>query len=178
QSFGRDTAACGATASFRTRAGESWASRPVELGNGRLDLEDAQPALPCGARAFRRALNDLLLLASRAVEDGAAILILSDRGVDARHAALPILLAVSAVHHHLLRQGLRLRTSIVAETGEARDDHQIAMLFGYGASAVNPYLALETVRAVVSESSGSEQEADEAAVRYLKSLSKGLLKVL
>ena len=147
---------------------EGWTSRTVSL------LFRAEG----GTRTFRRALNDLLLQAARAVEDGAAILILSDRGVDARHAALPILLAVSAVHHHLLRQGLRLRTSIVAETGEARDDHQIAMLFGYGASAVNPYLALETVRAVVSESSGSEQEADEAAVRYLKSLSKGLLKVL
>src|SRR5437667_92117 len=147
---------------------EGWTSRTVSL------LFRAEG----GTRTFRRALNDLLLQAARAVEDGAAILILSDRGVDARHAALPILLAVSAVHHHLLRQGLRLRTSIVAETGEARDDHQIAMLFGYGASAVNPYLALETVRAVVSESSGSEQEADEAAARYLKSLSKGLLKVL
>ena len=124
-----------------------------------------------GTRAFRKALDELLLQAARAVEDGAAILILSDRGVDARHATIPILLAVSAVHHHLLRQGLRLRTSLVAETAEARDDHQVSMLFGFGAGAVNPYLALEMI-------ADAGPDVDEAVSRYMKTLTKGILKIL
>jgi glutamate synthase (ferredoxin) len=147
---------------------EGWTSRTLSL----LFRADG------GSRAFKKALDNLLLQAARAVEDGAAILILSDRGIDAGHAAIPILLAVSAVHHHLLRQGLRLRTSLVAETGEARDDHQVSMLFGFGASAVNPYLVLEIIGGAVLESGASEREADEAVARYLKSLSKGILKIM
>ena len=104
-----------------------------------------------GLAAFRRALDALVVSAATAAEDGAAILVLSDRGVAARHAALPPLLAVSAVHQHLLRQGLRMRTSLVAETGEAEDAHHIAALVALGASAVNPYLALGAARAHVRD---------------------------
>ncbi|PYQ21848.1 MAG: glutamate synthase large subunit, partial [Acidobacteria bacterium] len=120
-----------------------------------------------GELAFRRALDELLREAVRAVEAGATMLVLSDRGVDAAHAALPMLLTVATVHQHLVGAGLRLRASLIAETGEARDDHQMACLLGYGASAVNPYLAL----AVVRQESGSSE-------RYLRALDKGLLKIL
>src|SRR5205085_9527597 len=82
------------------------------------------------------------------IESGASILIFSDRGLDATHAAIPSLLATAAVHHQLVREGLRTRAGIVVETGEAREVHHIALLIGYGAAAVNPYLALETVAAL------------------------------
>src|SRR6266496_973252 len=137
-----------------------------------------------GELAFRRALDELLREAVRAVETGATVLVLSDRGVDAARAALPMILAVATVHQHLVGAGLRLRASLIAETGEARDDHQMACLLGYGASAVNPYLAL----AVVRQESRKEAEPDVeqrsppptsgGEERYLRALDKGLLKIL
>src|SRR5439155_1351716 len=99
-----------------------------------------------GAAAFRGALDSLLAEAALAVREGAGLLVLSDRGVDAGHAALPSLLAVSAVHQHLVREGLRTRVSLAAETAEARDDHQVAALVTFGAEVVCPYLALAAVR--------------------------------
>ncbi|HSB62342.1 MAG TPA: glutamate synthase central domain-containing protein, partial [Vicinamibacteria bacterium] len=117
-----------------------------------------------GEVAFRRALDELLREAARAAEGGAALLVLSDRGVDDAHAALPMLLAVATVHQHLLGAGLRHRVSLVAETGEARDDHHLACLLAFGASAVNPWLALAAAR--------------EAAARYLAALDDGLRRIL
>ena len=124
-----------------------------------------------GELAFRRALDELLREAVRASEAGATLLVLSDRGVDAARSALPMLLAVATVHLHLVGAGLRLRTSLIAEAGEARDDHHMACLLGYGASAVNPYLALAVVRGESSLPAAAEQ-------RYLQALEKGLLKIL
>jgi len=91
------------------------------------------------------ALEALCEAAEREVRSGAGILVLSDRGVDAEHAPIPALLAVSAVHHYLVRGGIRMRTSLVVETGEAREVHHVALLVGYGAAAVCPYPAYETV---------------------------------
>jgi glutamate synthase domain-containing protein 2/glutamate synthase domain-containing protein 1 len=122
-----------------------------------------------GELAFRRALDELLREAVRAVEAGATLLVLSDRGVDAARAALPMLLAVATVHQHLVGAGQRLRASLIAETGEARDDHQMACLLAYGASAVNPYLALAVVR---------RESPDGGQQHYLQALDKGLLKIL
>ena len=132
-----------------------------------------------GAAAFQGALDSLLTEAARAAREGAGLLVLSDRGVDAEQAALPSLLAVSAVHQHLVREGLRTRVSLAAETAEARDDHQVAALVTFGAEAVCPFLALAAVRAAA----GAAAEADtpspgEAARRYLAALDKGLLKIV
>ncbi|WP_394823729.1 glutamate synthase large subunit [Pendulispora albinea] len=120
---------------------------------------------------LRTALDALADAAERAVDDGVSVLILSDRDIDAEHAPIPSLLATSAVHHRLLRAGKRTKVGIVVESGEPREVADIALLVGYGAGAVNPYLALE----VVADSSGDAAAATKA---YVTALKKGLLKVL
>jgi glutamate synthase (ferredoxin) len=126
------------------------------------------------------ALQELCLGAERAVDAGKTILVLSDRQVSARRAPIPMLLAVSAVHHHLLRSGKRWRASLIAETGEARDVHQFACLIGYGANAVNPYLALATVGAMVSEGHTRNKELtpERAEANFLHAAEQGLLKIM
>ncbi|MDB4876826.1 MAG: glutamate synthase large subunit [Gemmatimonadetes bacterium] len=135
--------------------------RPVTLpmlfpANDPSSLSGAVDAL-CGA-----ALN--------AVADGYGTIILSDRGVDRERAAIPSLLALSAVHHHLIRAGCRSRVGLVVETGDARDVSQVALLFSYGAAAVHPYLALASF--------SQAADAATAQAHYLKALEKGLLKIL
>jgi glutamate synthase domain-containing protein 2/glutamate synthase domain-containing protein 1/glutamate synthase domain-containing protein 3 len=123
------------------------------------------------------ALAGIVASAEAAVRDGAGILVLSDRGIDETHAPVPILLAVGAVHHALIRAGLRNLADIVVESGEVYDVHALACLVGYGASAVNPYVAL----AAASSLSGSRgyEELTPADLRrnYLHSIEKGFLKV-
>jgi glutamate synthase (ferredoxin) len=131
-----------------------------------------------GVEAFRRALGRVLEDARRAAEDGVTLLLLSDRGMDAERAALPSLLSVSAVHQHLIRLGLRLRLSLVIETGEARDDHHVAALIGFGAEAVSLSLAVDAVSAAVRRSGGTTSDERAAQVRYRGALRKGLLKIL
>src|SRR5439155_17437766 len=92
-----------------------------------------------------KAVDELCAAAAKAVKDGASILILSDRGVDRDRAPIPSLLACSAVHHHLIREGTRTQCGLVIETGEAREAHHFCLLIGYGAGAINPYLAFETI---------------------------------
>ena len=130
---------------------------------------------PDGALAV--ALDRVLAEATAAVRAGAGVIVLSDRGVSSELAPLPMLLAVGALHHHLIREGLRNRTDIVCATGEVWDVHQFATLIGYGASAVFPYLALEA-GAAFAEQRGYEA-VDEAGMRanYLKALDYGFLKV-
>ena len=128
---------------------------------------------------MQRALERLRREAEEYVLDGYEVIILTDRPVDSDHAAIPALLAVSTVHHHLIRKGLRSRTGLIVETGEAREVHHFATLLGYGASAINPYLALETIedmrlRGLLPESMGAE----EAREHYLKAIDKGLLKTM
>src|SRR5690606_6704759 len=94
-----------------------------------------------GPAGLEAALDDLCAAADLAVDEGHTVLVISDRLVDEHWAPVPMLLAVATVHHHLIRTGRRMRTSIVAETGDARDVHHFACLIGFGASAVNPYLA-------------------------------------
>ena len=119
-----------------------------------------------GGAGLADALSVLCRAAELAVRAGAEIVILSDRGAGDTHAPIPSLLATAAVHHHLLRQRVRGDTSLIVETGEAREVAHVALLIGYGAAAVNPYLALATV--------GDEAAGD----KYLAALSKGLLKIL
>ncbi len=129
-----------------------------------------------GASGMENALDNLCLAAKKAVEDGNNILALSDRDLDAAHIAIPALLATSAVHHYLTREGLRTKVGLVVETGEAREVHHFALLAAYGAEAVNPYLAFDTLSALCQELPDlSEYEAHK---RYVKATSKGILKVM
>ncbi len=151
-----------------------------------LDAEFPQATLDAtfaareGPDALERAIIDLCARAARAVDDGQLILILSDRAVGETRAPIPMLLAVSAVHHHLLREGKRWQTSLVAETGEARDVHQFACLIGYGANAVNPYLVLASVRAMVAAGSIRDKTltAERAEQNFIRAAEKGLLKIM
>ncbi|MCS7221089.1 MAG: glutamate synthase large subunit [Anaerolineae bacterium] len=133
-----------------------------------------------GAAGLERAVQALCQAAEAAVDTGASVLILSDRDVDAERAPIPSLLAVGAVHHHLIRQGKRMLASLVVETGEAREVHHAAALIGYGASAVNPYLALASARAIAEEGRlrNKELTADQAAANFVHALEKGILKVM
>ena len=130
-----------------------------------------------GPDGMEPAVAGLCRQAEQAVRDGYNILILSDRATDMDHVAIPALLATSAVHHHLVRTGLRTASGLVVETGAAREMHHFATLAGYGAEAINPYLAFETLASLrerLPEKLGSEELRD----RYIKSVGKGLLKVM
>jgi glutamate synthase domain-containing protein 2 len=130
-----------------------------------------------GAKAFEAALEQLLDDASQAVRDGTELLIVSDRGVDRDHAPLPALLSTAGIHHRLLRDGLRPLTGLIVETGEAREIMHFALLLGYGASAINPYLAFETL-ADMRQSGLIEETLDPEDLidNYIKAVKKGLLK--
>ncbi len=119
--------------------------------------------------ALERALSTLCRKASQAVEDGYSALILSDRMVSDRLAAIPSLLAVSTIHHHLTREGVRAQVALIVESGEPREVHHFACLMGYGASAVCPYVALEI-------SAGFEPE--KGVANFVRAVNKGLLKVM
>ena len=112
-----------------------------------------------------------------AVKSGFNILIVSDRKIDVAHVAIPALLATAAIHQHLVAKGLRTSTGLVVETGSAREVHHIALLAAYGAEAVHPYLAMETLAAMHAELSG-ELSAEKAIANYTKAIGKGLLKVM
>ena len=151
-----------------------------------LDTDHFSAAvLPClfpaadGPEGLEPALRRLCQAASEAIERGRNILILSDRNVDVANAPIPVLLAVGAVHHHLIRDGKRMRASIIAETAEARDVQQIALLIGYGASAVNPYLAFETVTNMFFSGAFKELSAiNQALSNYERSVDAGVLKIM
>jgi len=129
--------------------------------------------------AMSGALDRLCAGASQAVKDGASILILSDRGVGREHVAIPALLAVGAVHHHLIREGTRTKVGIVVESAEPREVHHMAVLIGYGAGAINPYLALETLEDLCSRGMMTrEVDFHTAEKNYVKALHKGVLKVM
>ncbi|PYV07728.1 MAG: glutamate synthase subunit alpha, partial [Acidobacteria bacterium] len=102
-----------------------------------------------GGRGLAEAMEELCQRASRAIVDGYDFIILSDRGIDADNAPIPALLAVSGVHHHLIREGTRTKVGLVVESGEPREVHHFGLLIGYGAGAVNPYLAFETLGSMV-----------------------------
>ncbi len=130
-----------------------------------------------GADGMVEAINDLCERAESEVRSGTTIVILSDRETDERRAPIPVTLAVGAVHHHLIATGLRMHASIIAVTGETRDSHDMACLIGFGAAAVNPYLAIEEVRAL-AESGAVPQGIIEAQENYRSSLEKGFLKIM
>jgi glutamate synthase (NADPH/NADH) large chain len=131
-----------------------------------------------GPEALEQAVLALCDAAVAAVDDGANILILSDRGVDDAHVAIPALLALSAVHQRLVRDGIRMLTGLVVETAEAREVHHIASLIGYGAAAVNPWLALDTVRALADGGHLKNVDEKQAQHAYVEALRAGLKKVM
>jgi len=132
-----------------------------------------------GGDGLRGAIAQLCREASQAIAGGANILVLSDRGVSEDLAPMPALLATGAVHHHLIRESSRTRCGLVVETGEAREVAHYALLVGYGAGAINPYLAFETVHDLVSDGAYVPSDLDSTAAEenYLKAIDLGLLKI-
>jgi len=131
-----------------------------------------------GPKGLEDALEDLCARATRAVINEYSVIILSDRGVSSDLAPIPSLLAVSAVHHHLIREKLRSKVALTVESGEAREVMHFALLIGYGASAINPYLALESLVDLVRRGVlPPEITQEKAANNYIKSVTKGLLKI-
>jgi glutamate synthase (ferredoxin) len=131
-----------------------------------------------GAEALEKALDDLFAAADERIAEGVNLLILSDRGLNETYAAIPSLLAVAGLHHHLIRKGTRAKVSLIIETGEAREVHHFSALLGYGAAAINPYLAFETIRQMIRDELISGVDYEEAVHHYVKAAVKGIVKVL
>ena len=131
-----------------------------------------------GGEALRDALDRVRREVSTAIAAGARIIVLSDRDSTAHMAPIPSLLLTSAVHHHLIREQSRTRVGLVVEAGDAREVHHVALLIGYGAAAVNPYLAFETIEDLVGRGELPGVELDAALRSYVKALGKGVLKVM
>ncbi len=129
-----------------------------------------------GAVELERAVEGLCRRASLAIKNGYTVLILSDRGIEPEYAAIPSLLALSAVHHHLIREGTRTQVALIVESGEPREVTHFCLLIGFGASAVNPYLAIETLEDLC-RNGRLEINFETALKNYKKSVNKGLLKV-
>ena len=132
-----------------------------------------------GAEGLEMALKEMCWAATEAVLQDHNILVLSDRGQSEARVPMPALLATAAVHHHLVRQGLRMQTGLVVETGEAREVHHFCVLAGYGAEAINPYLAFDTLLDMHKHGEfPKEVSEDEVVYRYIKAVGKGILKVM
>ena len=129
------------------------------------------------AVALSAALDDLFAKASKAIAEGANIIILSDRGIDQDHAPIPALLAVAGLHNHLIREGTRTRAGIVLESGEPRQVHHYALLLGYGCGAINPYLAFETLDDMIRQGLLVAIDHKTACKNYSKAATKGVVKV-
>jgi glutamate synthase (NADPH/NADH) large chain len=131
-----------------------------------------------GAEGLKQALDTVCRQASTAIVEGQDLIVLSDRGIDRDHAAIPALLAVASVHHHLIREGTRTKCALVLETGEPREVHHFALLIGYGAGAINPYLAFETIDDMLEQGQLTMIEHEKALKNYIKAATKGVLKVM
>src|SRR5579864_1695949 len=131
-----------------------------------------------GGKELERALDGLCRRASLAIKNGYSMIILSDRGIDEEYAPIPSLLALTAVHNHLVREKTRTQVALIIESGEPREVMHFCLLIGYGASAVNPYLAIETLESMASSGLLPEGVTFEKALNnYIKAINKGLLKV-
>jgi glutamate synthase (NADPH/NADH) large chain len=133
---------------------------------------------PDPGAALAAALADICAKVSAAIDDGAKIIILSDRHASPELAPVPALLLVSAVHHHLIQEKSRTRVGLVVETGEAREVHHMALLLGYGAAAINPYLAFDTITEMAQDGDLGPINPRKAVRNYIKACSKGVLKVM
>ena len=131
-----------------------------------------------GEGGLEKAMDQLFEAADRAIEDGYTIIILSDRGVDEKSAPIPALLAVSGLHHHLIRCGTRTKVGIALESGEPREVHHFCLLTGYGVQAVNPYMAFESLADMIAEGQLTDIGYQDAVKGYIKSATKGVVKVM
>ncbi|HEY0486533.1 MAG TPA: glutamate synthase large subunit [Mycobacteriales bacterium] len=131
-----------------------------------------------GGAGMKARLVEICRLISEAIEDGARIIVLSDRDSTADLAPIPSLLLTACVHQHLVRERTRTQVGLVVESGDAREVHHVALLLGYGAAAVNPYLAFETIEDMVEAGQLTGIEAGKAVRNYVKALGKGVLKVM
>ena len=131
-----------------------------------------------GGEALRNRIDEIRAEVSQAINDGARIIVLSDRDADAEEAAIPSLLLTSAVHHHLIREKTRTKVGLVIEAGDVREVHHVALLIGYGAAAVNPYLAMESAEDLVLQGVITGITPEKAVRNLIKSLGKGVLKVM
>jgi glutamate synthase (NADPH/NADH) large chain len=146
-------------------------------GKFRSQTLDITYPLSWGHEGVEAKLASLCAEAVDAIKGGKNILIISDRGLTATQVAIPALLALSAIHQHLVREGLRTTAGLVVETGTAREVHHFAVLAGYGAEAVHPYLAMETLAAIHKELPG-DLSAEKAIYNYIKAVGKGLSKIM
>ncbi|OQX10603.1 MAG: glutamate synthase large subunit [Thiothrix lacustris] len=131
-----------------------------------------------GKTALEAALEHLFAAADNAINDGANLIVLSDRLADADNAPIPSLLAVAGLHHHLIRNGCRTRVSLILESGEPREVHHFCTLLGYGVQAINPYLAFESIGDLIREGLLPGIQHDYAIQKYIKAATKGVIKVM
>jgi glutamate synthase (NADPH/NADH) large chain/glutamate synthase (ferredoxin) len=129
-------------------------------------------------KGIERTLDELCEMASSEVDNGKSLLIVSDRGVSVTRAPFPTLLAVSAIHHHLIRTGKRMKASLIVESGDAREEHHFACLLGYGASAICPYIAFETVARMAKRNDLGSLTPEKAVSNYRKAIENGILKIM
>ena len=143
----------------------------THVSRGLYDVDGGGPALA-------RRLDEICVEVSEAIAGGARVIVLSDRHGDATHAPIPSLLMTAAVHHHLVREKTRTQVGLLIEAGDVREVHHVATLIGYGAAAVNPYLAMETVEDLARDGFYVKVEPEVAVANLVKSLGKGVLKVM
>jgi glutamate synthase (ferredoxin) len=151
--------------------------REVSLDGFKATTLDALFPADQGGAGLEKAFDQLCSAADKAIADGYNILIISDRNVDAANAAMPTLLVMGGLHHHLVRSGTRTRVSIVLETGEAREVHHFSTLIGYGADAINPYMAFDTIHQMINDRM-LDMDFDKAVYNYLKGSIKGVVKTM
>ena len=131
-----------------------------------------------GGAGMRTAIEEIQAKVSEAIADGAKIIVLSDRYSNAENAPIPSLLLTGAVHHHLVRNRTRTEVGLIVECGDAREVHHMALLLGYGAGAINPYLAIESIEDLIEEGAITEVDSKTAVRNYIKGCSKGVLKIM
>ncbi len=152
---------------FETRSGR----KPAHVIRGLYKIEK-------GEKALAKRLAEMCAEADAAIEAGSQFLVLSDRDSNADLAPIPSLLMLAAVHHHLIRQETRMKCGIIVEAGDVREVHQVALLVGYGASAINPYLAMETAEQLVLSGMLTGVTPEKAVKNLIKALGKGVLKIM
>ena len=133
---------------------------------------------PYNENELEKSLDMVLCKIEEAVKEGCKFIILSDKGIDKNNAAIPSLLAVSSVHHHLIKKGLRTSVGLIIETGEPRDVSHFSLLLGYGVSAINPWLIFDTISDLVEMDSSKLIDFEEGEHNYIKSVHKGVVKVM
>ncbi len=149
-----------------------------DVDGGASATEPGGSAASCGGKALESTLEDIYKKVDEAIRSGCNFIILSDRGVSREKAAIPALLAVSGVHHHLIREGTRTRVGLVLESGEPREIHHYALLIGYGVGAVNPYLAFETLDDLIRQGILKDIDHKTAVKNYSKAVAKGIVKTM